>query len=101
MKRNGKFYSSLFPHMVKKFSISNSFKNLKTKEITKPKSFPIVQTRSITLLFQNSELIKNKYDKQKIVSDLSKIIYALILAKDKSNSSKKKPPKSKDIGGAA
>ena len=31
----------------------------------KPKSFPIVQTRSITLLFQNSELIKNKYDKQK------------------------------------
>ena len=65
MKQNGKFYSSLFPHMVKKFSISNSFKNLKTNEILKPRLFPIVQSRSITLLLQTSEFVKNKYDRKK------------------------------------
>ena len=42
----------------------------------------------------------NKYDKQKIVSDLAKIIYALALANEKSNSAKKSSKVSTKEGAA-
>ena len=65
LKRNGKFYSSLFPHIVKNFSISNSFKNLRSREIVNPKFFPIEKKCFTTLLFQSSEFFSNDYEKRK------------------------------------
>ena len=71
MKRNGKFYSSLLPQILKKFSISNSFKSLKLKQITKPKLLPIRRKNSTkrkfsrSLLFQSSQLFTNNYEKKR------------------------------------
>ena len=66
LKRNGKFYSSLIPQFLKKFSINNSPLNFKGKQILRPENLgdPISGKMDRILLMQSSELIKNKYTNQ-------------------------------------
>ena len=63
LKRNGKLYSSLIPQFFKKFTLSNSKKNLKCKQILKPETLKtsIVGRMDKTLLMQSSEIIQNQY----------------------------------------
>ena len=63
LKQNGKLYSSIFPQFLKKFSVSNSVKKLKSAQIIQPKELnkTIFQKMNRTLLIQNVELIKNQY----------------------------------------
>ena len=71
-KRNGKFYSSLIPQFVKKFSINNSLVNLKGQQILKPEIRENPHSSSKmdkTLLWQSSELVKNNYTNQTNLED--------------------------------
>jgi len=66
LKRNGKFYSSLIPRFLKKFSVNNSTGKLKSKQIILPESLEsLIKDLSSriyrTLLIQSSELIKNQF----------------------------------------
>lgn len=63
VKKNGKFYSSLIPQFLKKFSIMNNFSNLKLKKMIRSNFLkkPIVQKMNRTLLIKSSELSKNNY----------------------------------------
>ena len=67
IKRNGKFYNSLLPQILKKFSIRNSLKQLKSEEILKPKLLTENVSNQLyrTLLFQSSEFIPNNYHKKR------------------------------------
>ena len=78
-KKNGKLYSSLIPQFFKKFSISNTSKNLKCEPIVQPKdSHQLSSAKTArTLLIQSSEFVKNDY-KTSTVIDLD---YQLILIK--------------------
>jgi hypothetical protein len=71
-KRNGKFYSSLIPQFVKKFSINNLPINLKGNQILKPGKVREPNSSGKidkTLLLQSSELIKNNYTNQTHLED--------------------------------
>ena len=65
LKRNGKLYSSLVPKLVKRFTIKHFSDNLKFKSILQPKLLKNKKDISTykTLLFRNSSLISNKFDK--------------------------------------
>jgi len=67
VKRNGKFYSSLIPRFLKKFSVNNSTVKLKSKKIIRPENFnkPLARKMDRTLLMQSSELIKNQFPNTK------------------------------------
>ncbi len=63
LKKNGKLYSCLAPQFFKKFSIETTNNNLKSNKIfrsTNPKKL-VSKKIDRTLLFQNLEIIKNKY----------------------------------------
>lgn len=67
LKWNGKFYSSLIPQFLKKFSIKNLDKKQQNKKIFRPEqlSDPISNKLDRTLLLQSSDLLKNKYKWQR------------------------------------
>jgi DNA-directed RNA polymerase subunit beta' len=74
-KKNGKFYSSLMPQFLKKFSIGNSSTNQKYKQLLRPDSenfFTYGKTNK-TLLLQSSGLSKNSY-KSLTNSDLKLVL---------------------------
>ncbi len=79
LKKNGKFYSLLLPQFFKKFSISNTTKNLKCDPIIRPKDSKLLNSIKMnrTLLLQSSEFVKNQF-KTKISTELD---YQLILIK--------------------
>jgi len=62
-KKNGKFYSSLIPKFVKKFSINNSQSKLKCGSILRPDNLKesIPGKRDRTLLFQSSDISQRQY----------------------------------------
>jgi hypothetical protein len=63
LKKNGKFYSSLIPEFVKKFSIKNSQSKLKCGSILRPDNLKqsIPGKRDRTLLFQSSDRSQTQY----------------------------------------
>jgi DNA-directed RNA polymerase subunit beta' len=63
LKKNGKLYSSLIPQFLKKFSITNSYSNLKCSSVIRPTNLndPIAGKLGRTLLFQSSQTIQNQY----------------------------------------
>ena len=63
LKRNGKLYSSLIPRFLKKFSVNNSTRELKSKQIIRPESLNerLSSKMDRTLLMQSSEFIKNQF----------------------------------------
>nr|ATN40703.1 RNA polymerase b''-subunit [Gomphoneis minuta var. cassieae] len=62
-KRNGKLYSSLIPQFIKKFTISNSQKNLKYKNITQSKTLGQATPGKMyrTLLLQSSKPLNSQF----------------------------------------
>ncbi len=66
LKRNQKLYSLLIPQFLKRFAINNSPQSLKSKHIIRPEKLaePISSKSNNLLLFQTTELVKNKYTYQ-------------------------------------
>ena len=77
LKKNGKFYSSLMPQFLKKFSVDNSLLNQKFQHILRPdnKNSLNFKRSNKTLLLQSYETSKNQYK----LSDKSD--YKLVLVK--------------------
>ena len=74
LKKNGKFYSSLIPKFLKKFSVSNDQSNYKLDQIIQSNNLRKRSTRDQTLLIKSSNPIKNKYTKPKYHLTLIKFV---------------------------
>ena len=66
LKRNGKFYSSLFPTFLKKFTINSKSENLKSQSLLRPNILNNLLSNQLykTVLFKSSSLVSNKYTKK-------------------------------------
>ena len=67
LKKNGKLYSSLIPQFFRGFSIKNKYSNLKLNRILQSDNLKsaLVKKMNRTLLIKNSEIVRNKYKKEK------------------------------------